>query len=918
MESAIIEHLIDNIFSVLENEASLLRGVHDAVDDIKKELKSMHDFLVDTNKRGVRSEGEKNWVANVRNMVYDVEDVIDEFMYHIRRQQLRGRFASQTIYFPQNLRVRQQTATRLQKINKEIRAIPEMKERYHVDCSEGQSSGDQWVRRGESSLCVTEDELVGIETKRLLLMGWLMGGESQLTVISIVGMGGSGKTSLAANTFNNVKKHFDCYAWITVSLAYKNEIDDILRSMTMQFYDSKNEVTPTGLSSMDYKGLLRTLMCYIKDKTFLLVLDDVWDTNFLDDMKVPLPVTHNGSRILLTTRNEDVARYPFGGKSDWHRIQPLKEEEAMELFCKKAFSSSPNRTCPLQHQSFVQGLVKKCGGLPLAITALGSLMCMKNLSQWEEISSNLDFSLSENPKLGVPKSILLLSFNDLPYHLKPCFLYCSLFPKNHEIQSRRLMKLWMAEGFVKQVRGFTQEEVAESYLVQLICRNLLEVVRWNGFGRPKRCKMHDVMRELALSISEAENFGVVHDGGEEMRECKARRISIQITDSELQSFMGISKLRSFLVFNKLKTLPFGSKMLRVLDLEDAPIDELSDELFNLFNLRYLNLRGTLVKELPKSIKRLLNLQTLDIGNTKIETLPREVGKLENLRHLILHHFTKNWFNFKFVTGTRTPSNISRLKNLQVLSYLEANSDLIRQIQSMTQLTTIGISNVKEVDNLDLCDSIQRMKLLRFLSIMVADEEETLQLDALSSPPPNLQKLVLIGKLNKLPQWVCSLERLTELCLHWSRLQEDIVPSIANLPNLGRLELTNAYLGRRLIFGAGFLKLTALMIVNLPQLNEVTIERGVMPDLKLLYIVNCMELNTVPRGIEYLNLQVLFSGIPSVELRNSVNFANVQHMQIIYRCNSSNDLPRDVSSDRQSLPYVLGSSHFEMDSFYGLD
>ena len=135
-----------------------------------------------------------------------------------------------------------------------------------------------------------------------------------------------------------------------------------------------------------------------------------------------------------------------------------------------------------------------------------------------------------------------------------------------------------------------------------------------------------------------------------MKECKARRISIHRTDVELKSFTGVSKIRSFLVFNKsLKTLPSGTKMLRVLDLEDAPIEELPDEVFKLFNLRYLNLRGTLFKKLPNSIGRLLNLQTLDIGDTQIETLPHGIGKLQNLRHLIMYRFTGNWNDFRYFT-----------------------------------------------------------------------------------------------------------------------------------------------------------------------------------------------------------------------------------------------------------------------------
>ena len=162
-----------------------------------------------------------------------------------------------------------------------------------------------------------------------------------------------------------------------------------------------------------------------------------------------------------------------------------------------------------------------------------------------------------------------------------------------------------------------------------------------------------------------------------MENCKARHMSIHKTNVELQSFMGMSKLRSFLVFNNCKTLPSGSKMLRVLDLQDVPIDELPNEVVSFFYLKYLNLRGTLLKRLPNSIGRLLNLQTLDIKDTQIEALPRGIGNLQNLRHLIMYRYTWNWSYFRYVNGTQVPSNISRLTNLQSVSAIEANGDLIQ-------------------------------------------------------------------------------------------------------------------------------------------------------------------------------------------------------------------------------------------------
>jgi disease resistance protein RPM1 len=236
---------------------------------------------------------------------------------------------------------------------------------------------------------------------------------------------------------------------------------------------------------------------------------------------------------------------------------------------------------------------------------------------------------------------------------------------------------------------------------------------------------------------------------------------------------------------------------------------------------------------------------------------------------------------------QAPSNICRLTNLQSVSLIEVKSDLIRQIRSMTQLTSISISNVKATNEIDLCDSIQNMRLLRSLSIMVTNEEETLRMDALSSPPPNLQKLGLVGKLEKVLQWFHSLQSVTFFKLHWSRLEEDPLPHIATLPHLGRLEFINAYLGKQLCFNTGFPKLTELFIYNFPQLKDIIIEKGMLPNMKSLGIDSCIELKIVPKDVEHLNLQELIVKSGSMELKNcikgegSMDFPRVQHIPKIY-------------------------------------
>ncbi|KAL7205138.1 hypothetical protein ACSBR2_018125 [Camellia fascicularis] len=347
----------------------------------------------------------------------------------------------------------------------------------------------------------------------------------------------------------------------------------------------------------------------------------------------------------------------------------------------------------------------------LQLQFLGGVMSTKHMElDWRKAYNSLSWELSNNPELEAVKTTLLYSFNELPYQLKHCFLYCCLFPEDYRIRRKRLIRLWMAEGFVEKRKGLTVEEVADSYLMDLVCRSMLQVIKRNPSGRPKECKMHDLVREIALSTSETEKFCVVYDGKEAKEESGtgARHLSIQTNGGELQSWKGM----------------------------------------------YLNLKRTKVKELPKSIGRLCNLETLDIRDSKIQVLPTGITTLKKLRHLIMYRYNKagDGSQFEYVYGIAAPANICKLTNLQVLACVEAESDLMKRLRNMTQLKRIGITKLREADKVDLCIAIQKMNLLHYLFVMVSDENECLRMDKLSSTPPYLKTLILVGKLEKVPRW----------------------------------------------------------------------------------------------------------------------------------------------------------------------
>ncbi|XP_058112885.1 disease resistance protein RPM1-like [Magnolia sinica] len=907
MTDRIVQFGLETLSALLSREASLIRGVRNEVEEIKLELESMQALLKDADKRKESNEGVRTWVRQVRDSTYDVEDIIDEFMYRMDRPQgggLRG-FLLNIVCLPKNIYNKHCFAIRLQETKVKVHNLFDRGVSFGLNqIGEGTSSHDvskMWQRDVETSLSLVEDDIVGMKKELDLIVRWLVEEEQQRTVISVTGMGGAGKTALVTKAYKKepVKKHFDCSACVSVSQTLR--IDEVLRSIIKQFLNATKDVVPNDLATCDASDLSQMIKRHLESKRYLIVLDDIWSMNDWNQLSVMFPDYKCGSRLVVTTRDRDVAFAAGEGSRVCRLDQPLHPEEAWQLFCKKAFRNKP---CPSELKPLALPIVEKCQTLPLAIIAMGRLLSLTdaNVSEWSQVYDKLSWHLNNNETLEPIKRILLLSFYCLPYRLKQCFLYCCMFPEDYLIPRKKLIRLWVAEGFVEDAGKVPMEEVAEEYLKQLIHRNILQLVEMNLSGRVSTCRMHDIVREVALSLCDEEKFCITYDGQQTRQGDKVRRMSIYNSGETIQHSMSMSQLRSLLVFegstsfsSSLNTIASSFMLLRVLDLQGVPIESLPDELTNLFNLRYLNLRNTNVSELPKSLGRMRNLQTLDVKQTRIKRLPSGVVKLQKLRHLFSIQYNRaDPYTFEYFSSIQVPIGIYNITSLQILTSIEAKGgEIVRQIGNLSQLRKLDISKVRAINGAELCKSIAKLKYLVYLSVKAINEEETLQLEELSPDHrPLFQKLYLWGRLEKVPQWFRYLAHLTVLELNWSKLrEEDLLSSLQALPNLVRLSLLNAYEGQQLCFHDGwFPKLRELELKYLTQLNRVVIEKGTLPSIQELFVSRCGELKTLPEGIEYLTkLEDLSLGEMPTEFTerlqlkdgNKEDRRKVEHIPLIY-------------------------------------
>ncbi|KAL5547971.1 hypothetical protein UlMin_003202 [Ulmus minor] len=878
MAEMVVAPVINVLAQLLIEEANWFKGIHREVKSLKDELESIRCFLKDAEERSEKgnvNDGVKTWVKQVREEAYHIEDVIDVYLLHVAKQTLQHGglgFLLKTSYLFKGLKRRHDIASEIRNIKSSLHEIKDRGKRYGFDSVEKESSRgtatseqDHDPRLG--SLFVEDDEFFDVGFSREELMTRLVEGQSTRMVISLVGTGGIGKTTLVKKVYDDevLKGHFDCCAWITVSQSYN--LEKLLRTMTQEIHQATEYIA--GETGTIIERLISALRIYLETKRYIVVFDDVWQLDFWGFMKHALPNNDRGSRIIVTTRNEAVAiSCKDASCSLVEKLQPWPQEMAWEFFCKKTFRHEVHRCCPQELEELCQEIVKKCQGLPLVLATVAGLLSTKekNVFEWRKMHDSLCLELETNPHLSNISKILSLSYNNLPHYLKSCFLYFSVFPEDRLIVDVRLYRYWIAEGFVTEKRGKTLEQVAEEYLNELIQRNLVQV--WMLRGLDKLCRVHDLLHDIIISRAIELGFCQILDEKSSKISGKTRRLSIQGTEKAVETVDGYGT-RSLLLFNVDK-LPNASmltlfqkfkkfKLLKVLDLTDVPLSNLPKEVGNLFHLKFLSIKNTKVKVLPKFIGKLVNLEILDFLFTPISELPIEINKLRNLRVLLgfCHNLEAGLGTTAFY-GMRTPKGFGCLGNLHILAVVNGyhrGADFFKELENLRQLRWLSMSDLTTENGRALCVAIEKMNHLERLHLISNDV--ILGLEALSSPPPFLSHLELTFQLQKLPDWVSKLQSLSTLGLNYSRLADDPLKYLKNLPSLVYLWLFIAYEGEQLHFEqGGFQKLKLLQLNKLDGLKEIKISRGTLPLLEELSITSCSQLKMTAsnlRGLKSLKL-----------------------------------------------------------------
>ncbi|CDO99133.1 unnamed protein product [Coffea canephora] len=874
MGSEAVSLALGTVKDLLAEEARFLSGVADQVKEVEVELIRMQCFLKDADKKQLNDSRVRNYVREIRRLAYRTEDVLEK------------------------------VGSEIASIKAGINSLTKNLETYGVialsSTEDGQSSNAR-LEQNQQRLRQTypdqvEEYFVGMEDDIRQLVSLITQEENRShRVISVYGMGGLGKTTLARKIYKHidVERAFKQFAWVSVTQQYNT---------TTVFRDILKQLVPEqrkeSVEEMDERELVRELYRVQKETKSFVVLDDLWEIEDWKRLSVAFPFAEADSKILITTRNQKLAEVEFP-----YRLNFLNEDEGWELLQKRAFAKrngADNESDP-QLEAVGRAIVGKCGNLPLAISAIGGVLSQKtSLEEWKTVKNDVDSYIrmsggGKEEGYGAVLQVLALSYDELPYHLKPCFLYLGQFREDEDIDAEMLYRMWTAEGMVSsdhRGKGETLTDVAERYLYEMASRSMLQVklYEFSPARKVRSCYLHDLMRDFCLARGKEVEFLKLFDfrGGNDPSSDYSRKHDD--TGGHLRSLTlsgGSGYPRAKISFPQVICDSTKFKYVKVLKFEgyDFMGKGLPKGIKKLVNLRFLSVKDSDLRELPSSIGQLQYLETLDIRVCNTIKVPDVLCKLKGLKHL-------------YFADTNVEDGLLSFLGLSKLETLVGFDDNFGDLKHLSGLSNLRFLRAIVIIRKEKNDLPQMLNYLNSkqhklrepqLEIRADGEEEVVLpvLDLLAPlSPSNLSQLLLFG---------CSIEG-------------DPMSVLGDLPNLRSLLFYKVDLVERNVMisdANAFPKLVSLGIIDIRNLEKWVVAEGSMPNLSDLRIEGCEELEMIPDGLRFIRTlreleiemheEFIVQRIRGIDGRGGPDRDKICHVPVIkiqsYGC-------------KKSAPYVL--------------
>ncbi|KAF7013609.1 hypothetical protein CFC21_027677 [Triticum aestivum] len=800
--TGVMGRLLLKLGDLLAGEYKLQKGVKEDIESLKKEMGSIHIALKEVAEvpRDRLNAQFKKWADELRELSYDMEDVVDNFLVCVEgsdpapnSNKLKWLMEKMTGYFTK-ANGRHQIANDIKALKKLAQEVAARRARCQVSGAVVNPPSRCKVDPRMLALYKDQQELVGIEAGRVELTKRLvLGGEDvsnqQLKIVSIVGPGGLGKTTLAKAVYDSLQAQYVHKAFVPVG--QKPEVNKVLKDILLEL-----RVRASDVATLDERQLVEKVREQLQNVRYFIVIDDIWDLESWGTIKCALLDNNRGSRVITTTRIHEVA----ANTGDVYKLEPLSHDLSKALFYKRLFGGEEN--CPDDLPSEVtKKFIQKCGGVPLAIIAIASLLVGKRVEDWSMVYTSIGFGYGDTRDIDDMRRILLFSYDDLPCYLRPCLLHLSIFPEDALIMKETLIWMWVAEGFVSEERGRGLFEIGDGYFSALVNRSLILPVEKKGKNVIYACRVHDMVLDTICWLAKEEKFVTIVDGNEKYSssESSVRRLAIQTRDDEQQNHLAntsMPKLRSCYASSCHKSMmpPLSSfQVLRVLDMKNCIFLENCHlkHLGRLHQLRYLSLEHTDISELPKDIGDLKFLQTLDLSYCKIKGLPQSTSSLRKLKRLrMVGEPLRN-------VGIAVPNWIGNLTSLEELS-LKMSGEFSTFVEELGKLTELRVLDCHLRGSLDdrskktFVGSVCKLKKIQILHLEGLYGWSELEADTYWAgyrPPRELRDLSISTKFSRLPAWINSslLPNLSKLKMQAYPMEERDVVNLWGLPELRSLK-----------------------------------------------------------------------------------------------------------------------------------